>query len=101
MTAKVPEPTENGSPAPLPGVPAPAESEPANVVYAPGVELGRVACTHDVQIQAQLARRQTVMLIVVAGIVVALVALGVSPYVAVSTAFGTGLAAIELQRRAG
>lgn len=99
MTAKVPEPTEDGSL--LPKVSAPTESEPVNVVYAPGVELGRAACTHDVQIQALLARRQTVLLIVVAGIVIALVALGVSPYVAVSTAFGAGLAAIELQRRAG
>lgn len=46
-----------------------------------------------------VARRQSELLAFIAVIVVALVALGTAPYVAVSTAFAAGAAAIELRRR--
>lgn len=46
-----------------------------------------------------VARRQSELLAFTAVIVVALVALGIAPYVAVSTAFAAGAAAIELRRR--
>lgn len=63
----------------------------------PDLEVGRVVYVADVS--GLMARRQSEMLAFVAFIVVALVAFHVSPYIAVTTAFAAGSAAIELRRR--
>jgi len=63
----------------------------------PDPEAARVVYVGDVS--GLMARRQSEMLMFVAFIVVALVAFSVSPYIAVTTAFAAGSAAIELRRR--
>ncbi len=78
------------------------EAAPANLPAPmprefPDTSVRNVIYVADVS--ALMARRQSELLAFVALVVVALVALGISPYVAVSTAFAAGMAAIELRRR--
>lgn len=70
--------------------------EPSQITPSPGAEVG---AERSRELSARVARQQYALLTFVAGFVLALVAFGVQPYVAVSTAFGVGLAAIELQRQ--
>lgn len=77
------------------------EKAAADTAAAASAEPGQVPDQYmpTSHVSRLLARRQSELLAFVAVVVVALVALGVSPAMAVSTAFGAGVAAIELRRR--
>jgi hypothetical protein len=98
----LPDPDAGAVPPAVPDPSAPPLEQdflPEPVAISSAAELERLVRASEVQSAAFVARQQAVLLLIVSGLVVALVALGLQPYAAVSTAFATGVAAIELQRR--